>query len=293
MDAGFFSTSFRQPLGALIEPGSVRGYYVDLRVKATAPGPPEDDRLHVVTTQGGLAAHEHWLHTGREEWLESALTVGDHLVREMGEGGELVHREPYPHSYRLPPPWLSAMAQGQAASLLVRLHAARPDERMADAALRALRPLSVPTAEGGVQADLRGGPFFEEYPTDPASYVLNGGIFALWGLLDAAVALANAEARALFEAGLETLAANIHRWDSGWWSRYDLYPHPIPNVASAAYHELHIDQLRAMQLVAPRPELAERLARFEAYAASRSRRARAYALKAAFRLRVPRSRQVT
>jgi hypothetical protein len=293
MGASFFSTSFGQPLGSLIEPDAVRGYYVDLRVKAREPGEPEVHPLHVVSTQWGLSAHEHWLHTEREEWLASAVRAGEHVLREMGEDGALVHREPYPHSYRLEPPWLSAMAQGQAASLLVRLHAATGDERMAEGALRVLRPMSVPSSEGGVQAELHGGPFLEEYPTQPGSYVLNGGIFALWGLRDATVALGDSGAGALFEAGLNTLAANLHRWDTGWWSRYDLFPHPVLNVASPAYHELHMDQLRAMQLVAPRPEVAERLERFSAYARSPLRRARAFALKVAFRLRVPRGRQVT
>ena len=293
MDAGYFSTSFGQPLGDLIEPGAARGYYVDLRVKAAAPGDPEVDALHVVTTQWGLCAFEHWLHTGDERWLASATRAGEHVLDEMDDSGALVHREPYPHSYRLKPPWLSAMAQGQAASLLVRLHGETGEERMADGALRVLRPLSVPTAEGGVQAELDGGPFLEEYPTEPGSYVLNGGIFALWGLMDAGVALGDADARELFHAGLATLASNLHRWDTGWWSRYDLFPHPVDNVASAAYHELHVDQLRAMELVAPRPEVAECLERFQAYGRSPLKRGRAFARKVAFRLRVPRSRMVT
>ena len=44
------------------------------------------------------------------------------------------------------------------------------------------------------------------------------------------------EARRLFEEGVTTLARNLHRWDTGQWSRYDLFPHPVPNVASPAYH---------------------------------------------------------
>jgi hypothetical protein len=92
-----------------------------------------------------------------------------------------------------------------------------------------------------------------------------------------------------FRDGVETLAANIARWDLGYWSRYDLYPHPIVNVASPAYHALHVTQLRAMSLIAQDDRLDRMRARFESYQLSRTNRWRAFAAKAAFRLRVPRN----
>ncbi len=72
-----------------------------------------------------------------------------------------------PHTYSLDAPWLSAMAQGEGASLLIRVHQRNGHERYADAARRALRILDLPTAEGGVRAALGDGFFLEEYPTDP------------------------------------------------------------------------------------------------------------------------------
>ena len=62
---------------------------------------------------------------------------------------------------------------------------------------------------------------------------------------------------------MDTLARNIDRWDTGSWSRYDLFPHRVVNVASSSYHVLHINQLRAMQLVCPREELEAAATRFE------------------------------
>ena len=86
--------------------------------------------------------------------------------------------------------------------------------------------------------------FPEEFPTDPPSLVLNGGIFALWGDYDIWIGLGDADARKRFEDGVETLARNVHRWDTGYWSRYDLYPHRIVNLASPWYHTLHICQIK-------------------------------------------------
>ncbi len=290
---GFFSTSFGQPLGSLIHPAIPRGYYIDLRVKAVEPDGPPPSSLHVVATQWGLGAHERWLHGTDERWLAAAIRVADGLVARLDASGGLVHEHPYPHTFRLRPPWLSAMAQGQAASLLVRVHAATGEDRFAAAARRVLEPYRVDSRAGGVRAELDGAPFYEEYPTRPPSYVLNGGIYAVWGLLDVALALGDGEARAEYETALDGLAVSLGRWDRGWWSLYDLYPHRVPNLASPAYHELHIDQLRALMIVSPRAQIGEMLERFERYARSRALRARAFAGKVAFRLTVPRGRRAT
>ena len=149
------------------------------------------------------------------------------------------------------------MAQGEAASLLVRIYLETGDERFAVSARRALLPLCVDSLEGGVRAALGKGSFPEEYPTQPPSCVLNGGIFALWGLYDVGVALDHASARVAFRQAVDTLAENLYRWDVGYWSRYDLFPHATTNIASSFYHDLHINQLRAMHRLVARRQLAE------------------------------------
>lgn len=296
----FLSVSFNQPLGSHIAAEGVRGYYLDMRVKASTPTwpspdlPPLDRALQAVIAQWGLGAFEHWLATGSEEWLAAARAAGDHFVatqlREGPVAGGWPHGGSFPHTFELPTGWLSGMAQGEAASLLVRLHRETGDDALAEAALRGIKPLDVPIAEGGVRAELSGGPWFEEYPTQPASMVLNGGIFAIWGVRDVAVGLGDAEADQLFEVSLDALAAGIGRWDLGFWSRYDLYPHKHVNIASNAYHQLHVDQLAAMNALAPRPALVEAEERFRRYHQSRLNRARAFAGKVAFRLAVPREK---
>ena len=171
----------------------------------------------------------------------------------------------------------------------MRIHQHTGEERFAEAARRALHPLHRPVADGGVFTLLDGAAFPEEYPTDPPSYVLNGAIFALWGIHDVALAFNDRSLEAEFEQRVDALAGSIHRWDTGRWSLYDVFPHPVPNVASSAYHALHINQLRAMNILAPRPSLASTAERFTGYAASRTHRTEAFARKVAFRLIVPRN----
>jgi hypothetical protein len=300
--AGFFSSakSFSLPTGPRIDPDGLDGYYIDMRIKAETPAlPPEfapgaEHRLYVDIAQWGLGALERHLAGEGEEWLDAARGVGDTLVDEqIPDGprrGGWAHPFRYPHSLPLPPGWMSAMAQGEGSSLLVRLHKLTGDERYAETARAAMAPMRVPAGEGGVQGVIGGAPFPEEYPTEPPSLVLNGAMFALWGIRDTAVALGDEALRAEFEAGVDTLAANIRRWDTGYWSRYDLFPHPVLNPASSFYHALHVSQLDAMQRIAPRPELAAARERFAAYAASPWATRRAFARKALYRLVVPRNK---
>jgi heparosan-N-sulfate-glucuronate 5-epimerase len=299
---GFFSSasSFSLPVGPRIEPGSAHGYYIDFRIKADTPKwppdwlPPRAEQLHVDVIQWGLGCYEHYLAGDGDEWLEAARDCGVHCVEiqelEGPARGGWIHEHPYRHTFPLKPRWVSAMAQGEGASLLVRLHLTTREDQFAERARLALEPIERLYEEGGVTALLDGRPFPQEYPTDPPSHVLNGGIFALLGWYDVAVALGEQQAMRRFEEAVETLASNIHRWDLGYWSRYDLFPHPVVNVASSSYHVLHVNQLRALGEIAPRPELEQAADRFAAYAESRLNRARAFVKKALFRVLVPRNR---
>jgi hypothetical protein len=259
----------------------IRGFYIDFSFKAeSSQWPPPwlaglSEQLHVRTVQWGLGAYERFIDGQGERWLEAAQRAAEHLIGVQQSGGPqdggLRHFFPMPHTYRIDPPWLSGIAQGEAASLFVRLYRESGDQRFAEAARRALLPMSVPSAEGGVLAELDGEGSIEEYPTSPASFVLNGAIFALWGIHDVGVGLGDEKELARFEALTSSLAASLHHWDTGHWSLYDLYPHPIPNIASAAYHLLHIRELEILDRLSPRPQLSEYRDRFQQYRASSSR----------------------
>ena len=297
-EACFGSKSAPLLPGRYVDGERVRGYYIDLAVRARFPGRVPlwvtPGNWHVATCQAGLASYERFLAGDGDAWLEGAIAVGRWLIDQQTRGGRQdggwPHLDAYAHTFDLDPPWLSAMAQGEGASLLVRLNLETGEEVFADAARRALRPLARSTVDGGVQATLDGRAFPEEYPTSPPSFVLNGAFFALWGYYDVWLGLGDEEAGHDFRDGVETFAANLHRWDTGRWSRYDLYPHPVVNLASPSYHRLHISLLRAMNEIAPRPEFAETLARFEGYAVSNVNRSRAFLGKAVFRVVVPRNK---
>jgi heparosan-N-sulfate-glucuronate 5-epimerase len=115
------------------------------------------------------------------------------------------------------------------------------DPAHAEIALAAVRPLLEPTIPHLVTST-PAGPVLEESPSDPPSHILNGWIYTLWGLWDVHVGLESREAGALFESSLEALRRMIGLYDVGWWSRYSLYPHRVPDLAKPFYHRLHADQ---------------------------------------------------
>jgi heparosan-N-sulfate-glucuronate 5-epimerase len=295
--AGFFSSDKRLvlPLGTAAVPHAVRGYPLDFRIKAQSLRWPPDglkspsDR-YVPLAQYGLGCYERYLMGEGEAWLAAALRVGRYLVQHQEPDGSWLNRLAFTHTFPLAAPWCCGMAQGEAASLLVRLHLETREARFAEAARDGLAPLWRSRQDRGVCAELNGHLWPEEYPTDPPSFVLNGAIFAWWGMRDVAVGLADERARQGFSAGIEALASNLDHFDAGYWSLYCLYRHPMQVVASSFYHTLHITQLEAMQALAPRPVFEETRKRWIRYRSARTLRWNAFARKVAFRLFVPRNR---
>ena len=92
-------------------------------------------------------------------------------------------------------------------------------------------------------------------------------------------------------ASVETLSGAVERWDTGYWSLYDLYRHRVRNVASPFYHALHARQLRLLAEMTGRSELEATAERFDSYCRRRRNRARALGEKVLFRLLVPHGRR--
>jgi hypothetical protein len=222
-------------------------------------------------------------------WLRVVDDVARWLVSQHDDGGFIRYGFAQPHTFRLEPGWASAMAQGEAASLLVRAAHALDDDRLLDHARIVAGPLVDSDSE--LVRLTPDGPVLQEYPAEPPPHVLNGWIFALWGLYDVVHSGARwVEAETAFDAGVTALSARLHLYSTGLqWSRYDLSPRRIQNVATPFYHRLHVEQLRALaDLVGPRGELLETADRWERGLRNPAVRTLAIGRKVAFRLAEPR-----
>uniref|UniRef100_A0A5S6Q8W2 heparosan-N-sulfate-glucuronate 5-epimerase n=1 Tax=Trichuris muris TaxID=70415 RepID=A0A5S6Q8W2_TRIMR len=148
----------------------------------------------------------------------------------------------------LDPGWYSAMAQGHAMSVLCRAFLLTNKEAYLLAARRAVGIFARNASAGGILNYFLGTvPWYEEYPTVPGTFVLNGFMYSLIGLYDLMTCTKNDQnISALYRRGLRSLNALLPLFDTGSGSLYDLRHVALqtaPNVARWDYHSVHIFQL--------------------------------------------------
>jgi len=213
------------------------------------------------------------------EWLRSNLQQNRH--------GLWVWNHQFDWEYRktLKAPWYSGLAQGQGVSLLLRAHAHSGDARFLDAAQRAFVPLATMIGDGGVLfEDSFRNIWIEEYLVDPPTHILNGFIWALWGVFDYWLVTQDAAVRQLFNRAATTVLVNLGHYDTGYWSLYEQPGTRLKMLSSPFYHRLHIIQLRTMAFLTGSLLFTKVADRWERYTLSRANRLRALAGKAMFKL---------
>jgi len=243
----------------------------------------------IAIAQWGLGNYNLFCHTQSEERRKRFLAASDWLRGhlEQNSSGFWVWNHHFDWEYRsqLKAPWYSALAQGQGISLLLRAYRETGVDAYLEAAERAFKSFLKPTVEGGVTfTDERGDLWFEEYIVSPPTHILNGFIWAAWGVYDYFLATESAVAGNLFAQAALTLRANLDRYDLGFWSLYEQSGTLLPMVASPFYHRLHIVQLRVMHRISGDQIFARYADKWEAYARSRAKRTRALCYKSAFKL---------
>ncbi|WP_243028296.1 D-glucuronyl C5-epimerase family protein [Thermus albus] len=247
-----------QGLGKEFAPGKLSGYFNDLTAKTQWRGPVDErglplnevggKRLYFATTlfQKALGHWDLWLASNeRNETHRSAfLRIAQWALKTQDEHGGWplwpllgLH---YVSRY-------SAMTQGQGISVLVRAYRTTGDVSYLDAARRALAPMRVPLDRGGTCRIVPEGCVLEETPSDEYRAILNGWVFALFGLYDYLLVEDVDDVRSMLEETLSALVAYLPKYNAGYWSYYDLSGH----LASPFYHQLHIAQLQALALAFP------------------------------------------
>ena len=140
------------------------------------------------------------------------------------------------------------MYQGNIVSALLRGWQFFGEDCWHDLAGSAFSAMGIRLSEGGVCVrepnpageDL----WFEEYPMTPPCHVLNGYIYALWGVLDWARATGDATAWMWWKQGGDTLKRRLPEFDCGYWSLYDLR---FRELVSRYYQDnIHVPQMQAM-----------------------------------------------
>lgn len=277
-------------------------YYMPFREKADYPGPYDKAGIPLLNYHGaiglqynpiaiaqyGLGNYNLYKATGDERRVRRVLAVADWLVTnlEQNRSGVWVWNHHFDWDYRSPltAPWYSALAQGQGISLLVRTHKETGNGAYLASAERALQGFFKTVDQGGVTyIDESGRLWFEEYIVSPPTHILNGFIWAAWGVYDYFLATGDQSVRALFDEAVRTLAANLHRYDAGFWSLYEQSGTRLRMFASPFYHRLHIVQLHILHRLTGEDIFRRYAMRWEGFGKSKVKRLAALAYKIAFK----------
>ena len=165
------------------------------------------------------------------------------------------------------------------------MYKATGEEKYMKTAEKAFRALEIDIDEGGVQyVDNEGNTWLEEYITNPPTHILNGFIWALWGVWDFYLVTDEKRVKNLFESCIKTIKSNLKQYDVGYWSLYDLSQQKMKMLASPFYHKLHIAQLDATYQLTGEETFKEYKEKFREYQNSWFKRTRALIYKAVFKL---------
>ncbi len=210
-----------------------------------------------------------------EDFLSQAAWLRDNQTRDAGVRG--LYRFSFPWSkYGAGAGWASAMAQGEAISVLLRADYLQPEGEFADAAMCAAQPFRASIADGGVVWREGEDVFLEEIANEHAPHVLNGCIFALWGVWELWKRSGEPWLGELAQDCAGTLRRWLPRFDTGWWTLYSLLRSAAlrPHLATLKYHQFHIGQMRVLARMFDEPLFEDAADRWTAYANARESRAR-------------------
>ncbi len=241
----------------------IRGYYNNLTEKVSMqPELLHSEALPLLTTetgdhvyfpvaifQYGLGAFDLYLKTKEEIYLTKFRQCVDWALENQQSSGAWSN-----FFYIYPDYPYGAMAQGEGASLLLRGYKFYGDGTYYRAAKRAIDFMLLPLSEGGTTLYENEKVVLLEYTHMGA--VLNGWIFAWWGLYDFVLSdndKAERRYRELLDKSCHSLIGELNSFSCPYWSMYDLNG----RIASPFYHNLHIAQMQAMYDLTGHPAFYE------------------------------------
>jgi hypothetical protein len=156
-------------------------------------------------------------------------------------------------TYSLNPPWYSAMANGLALQVLVKAHEITHDSKYLIAAKNLLNAFFIEVNDGGITyKDSSNEWWYEEYATNDknamVSRVLNGMMYAVLGIYDYYKYTNDADAKLLFDKGVNSIKKEISKYNDNGYSYYDLLGNP-----AGKYHQIHADLTKQLYILTGEP----------------------------------------
>ncbi len=218
--------------------------------------------------QGAIGYYDLWLENGDSAHLEQFRKQVNWLEENgVRHGDALLYPFPFPiPAFSSDKDWVSGMYQGHILSAFVRAAELLKKGSYADMANKVYSSFAIPLGEPyGFRNEDKFGLWFEEAPIMPPNHILNGYIFAIWGIRDFYIHSGADDVRDVWNKCVKTLVNALPEYDSGFWSYYNMEK----KIASYNYHRnVHIPQLRAMYRLTGQENFRKTAGRWEKYSAS-------------------------
>ena len=250
------------------KPNKIGKYYLDFTSKVNYPGKFNDSGIPlyshfgqshiinpIVVCQYAFGLYELYIisRQGSMEYRDKFLVQADWLVEnsvDWDSFGKVWHIKYDIPEYGLNSPWISGLAQGEAISVLTRAYEITSDKTYISLAEKALVPFAVTVADGGLVNRFNRYIIYEEYPSPLKTVgVLNGFIFALFGIYDLALINNSTKSQTLFNDGVHSLIKLLDYFDIDYWTNYYLFDFPKNYCSSFTYHRLVTEQIKALHII--------------------------------------------
>lgn len=242
----------QQGIGKKYSKTNINGYYNDLTNKVLFTTNLDENGIPVnlsyngkkvyfptAIVQYGLGAYDLYLLTSDKSYYDKFINITNWLLndQERNGGWDAFERIGQTDCNKY-----SAMTQGECASILIRAYLHTNDSRYHDAAIKAIDFMLKPVHEGGTTRYIKEKIYFEEYVKSRPDLVLNGWIFAIFGLLDVCKLTNEVKYKKALQSSIYSLKTELSKYDTGYWSFYD----QGGKIGSPFYHDLHIAQLKVL-----------------------------------------------
>lgn len=207
--------------------------------------------------QYGFAIHDVWWHNrNRSDYRSMLDTLLDWFEtnKEVTEQGTCWRIPFHNKKYNIPAGYPSAMAQGEIISFYLRMYQLTSQADLLDTAMQAFQFLKLDVADGGVRRrDAHGLIWLEEYPLSTPSYVLNGFIYTLFGLIDLYRVTQNSEVKEELDSCVKSLKHYLPQFSSWYWPIYDLHRQEL--IMNYYLKNVYLPQMNALSILFPNEEL--------------------------------------
>ena len=181
--------------------------------------PPKLTSSRTMDAQCGLVNYEAFLLTNKKQYHDAFIKWADLFVGAQKDGRwEWEQGVP---ALGVKAPWISGLTQSMGISLLLRAYQDTHDKTYYEAASKAFKWLELPLSRQGVAMSTNKGTWYEEYPNEQKpNHVLNGHMWALFGIWDYYRVTGSPAAKKMFFEGIKVIKANIDHYDIGYWVVY-------------------------------------------------------------------------